>query len=71
MEEYVALCGYGDRRLNVDCVEIDPYLRSILQYEFCGQRMSEMNERLRQLDKKKAYDSQIHDYRQLNSAEAA
>lgn len=71
MEKYVALRGYGDRRLNVDCVEIDPYLRSILQYEFCGQRMRELSERLHQLDKKKEYDSQIHDYRQLNSVEAA
>lgn len=71
MEKYTALRSYGDRRVNVDCVEIDPYLRSILQYEFCGQRMRELSERLHQLDKKKEYDSRIHDYRQLNSVEAA
>ena len=39
IEKYAALRGYSEHRLNVDCVEIDPYLRSILQYEFCGQRM--------------------------------
>ena len=71
MEKYAALRCYGDRRLNVDCVEIDPYLRSILQYEFCGQRMRELNERIHQLDKKKEYDSEIRGYRQLNSVEAA
>ena len=42
MERYVALRGYSERKLNIDCVEIDPYLRSILQYEFCGQRMREL-----------------------------
>jgi hypothetical protein len=71
MEKYAALRCYGDRRLNVDCVEIDPYLRSILHYEFCGQRMHELNERIHQLDKKKEYDSEIRDYRKLNSVEAA
>ena len=71
MEKYVALRGYGDRRLNVDCVEIDPYLRSILQYEFCGQRARELSERIRQLDQKKEYDSQLRRCRELNSVEAA
>ncbi len=46
MQKYAALRGYGDRKLKVDCVEIDPYLRSILQYEFCGPRKNEMCERL-------------------------
>lgn len=71
MEKYVVLRGYGDRRLNVDCVEIDPYLRSILKYEFCGQRESELSERIHQLDQKKEYDSQLRRCRELNSVEAA
>lgn len=71
MEKYVALRGYGDRRLNVDCVEIDPYLRSILQYEFCGQRMRELSERIHQLDEKKEYDCELHRYRELAADEAA
>lgn len=30
------------RHINVDCIEIDPYLRSILSYEFCGRRRDEL-----------------------------
>lgn len=71
MEKYVTLRGYGDRQLNVDCVEIDPYLRSILQYEFCGKRINELHERIRQLDKKKEYDCETHSYRELSADEAA
>lgn len=71
MEKYITLRGYGDRQLNVDCVEIDPYLRSILQYEFCGQRMRELSERVHQLDEKKEYDCELHRYRELPADEAA
>ena len=71
MEKFVTLRGYSERRLNVDCVEIDPYLRSILQYEFCGQRINEIYERIRQLDKKKEYDCETHSYRELSADEAA
>ena len=69
MEKFVALRGYSDRRLHVDCVEIDPYLRSILQYEFCGQRENELNERLRQLEKKKEYNCQTCQCGELTAAE--
>lgn len=30
------------RSIHVDCIEIDPYLRSILAYEFCGQKEKEL-----------------------------
>ena len=70
MEKYTLLRRYGDRRLNVDCVEIDPYLRSILQYEFCGQRARELSERIYQLDEKKEYDCSTHRYRELPADEA-
>lgn len=30
------------RHIHVDCIEIDPYLRSILAYEFCGQKEKEL-----------------------------
>ena len=30
------------RNIHVDCIEIDPYLRSILAYEFCGQKQKEL-----------------------------
>jgi len=71
MQKYIALCDYGDRRLTVDCVEIDPYLRSILQYEFCGQRERELNNRLCQLKKKREYNSQTQCYGELTAEEAA
>ena len=71
MEKYAALRCYGEWRLNVDCVEIDPNLRSILQYTFCGQRMREVDERIFQLNRKTAYDSEIQACRKLTDAEAA
>lgn len=35
---------WGDisTKINVDCIEFDPYLRSVLQYEFGGQRLKEL-----------------------------
>ena len=30
------------RKIHVDCIEIDPYLRSILSYEFCGQKRKDL-----------------------------
>lgn len=71
MEKYAALRSYGERKLNVDCIEIDAYLRSILQYEFCGQRMNELYERIHQLNEKKEYDCETHRYRELSADEAA
>lgn len=71
MEKYITLHGYGSQNLNIDCVELDPYLRSILQYEFSGQKMGELRDRIRQLEEKKAYDSQLHRYRELTPADEA
>ncbi len=48
---------YGEP-LNVDCVEIDPYLRSILEYEFGGRRENEI------LKRRRAFEG-----RRLNSME--
>ncbi len=70
MEKYSALHHYGDWKLNVDCVEIDPYLRSILQYEFCGRRQDEMCARLAQLNKKREYDSRTGCRGELTGDEA-
>jgi len=52
VEKHKAVRGYGDRRLNVDCVEIDPHLREILKYEFCGGRMGEICQHLEPLEEK-------------------
>ena len=36
-------CGH---KVNVDCIEFDPYLRSVLQYEFMGQKQTEIEQQL-------------------------
>ena len=33
---------YGNSKLDVDCCEIDPYLRQILRYNFSGERIHEL-----------------------------
>lgn len=55
-EKYEICRRYGGHKINIDCVEIDPYLRSIIQYEFGGQRGCEVNNRLEQLREKQRYD---------------
>ena len=52
-----ATAEYGDRRwmyenrqYDIDVVELDPYLRSILQYEFTGPRMSEVVRRIVEIE---------------------
>ncbi len=54
--------SYHDRQVHVDAVEIDPYLRSILNYEFCGQRINELYDLKKQLDDSKTYDCDRHEY---------
>lgn len=59
----------SDRSVSVDCIEIDPYLRSILQYEYGGQKESEIRERLRALDEKQKYNTVTRSYGELTDAE--
>ena len=55
--------GYRrDTQLPVDCVEIDPYLRSILQYEYGGQHEAEMQKRIRDLEESREYNRQCYKY---------
>lgn len=69
-EKYNASIGrWSERKLDVDCVEIDPYLRSILHYEFCGGKEEELRKRLRQLDKKQEYDPALRGYPELSPGE--
>ena len=49
-------------QLPVDCIEIDPYLRSILQYEYGGQHEAEMRNRIRELEDSRDYDRQTYRY---------
>jgi hypothetical protein len=59
------------RTINVDCIEIDPYLRSILQYEFGGQKEAEIRDRLRGFDEKQKYNSATKRYGELTEREKA
>lgn len=67
---------FGHRRsayktINVDCIEIDPYLRSILQYEFGGQKEEEIRAKLNALSDKQKYNSATRSYGELSEAEKA
>lgn len=41
---------YGNTGMKIDCVEIDPYLRGIIEHEFCGAKLNEIKNRLRTLE---------------------
>ena len=58
------------RHVRVDCIEIDPYLRSILAYEFCGQRQDELvAEYSRLREKENHYDTVARSYGKLTEGE--
>ena len=61
---------HRDSAIAVDCIEIDPYLRSIVQYEYGGQRDEEIRERLRELEKNREYDYTLHRYVCRNPSDA-
>lgn len=47
---------YNSRTLNVDAIEIDPYIRSILKYEFGGARQQEIQHILCEFEDRIRYD---------------
>ena len=54
----------------VDCIEIDPHLRQILSYEFCGQRLDELQSewgRLRDIEQN--YNPDTRSYGKLSEGE--
>lgn len=61
--------SYRDFRLDVDLVEIDPHLRSVLSYEWGEQREQEIKARLAELNEKRTYDPEQHKYRELPAAD--
>lgn len=52
----------NNRTVDVDCIEIDPYLRSILQYEYGGKREDELLESRRPLEDKQRYSYSRKEY---------
>ena len=59
---YEALSYRRHEQLSVDCIEIDPYLRTILQYEYGGQHEAEMRKRIRDLEESRDYNRQSYKY---------
>lgn len=61
---------YRDGSVSVDCIEFDPHLRSILKYEFCGQKEDEVKTRLSELrQREEQYDPATRRYRGLSDSE--
>ena len=61
---------YRDGSVSVDCIEFDPHLRSILKYEFCGQKEDEVKTRLSELrQREEQYDQATRRYRGLSDSE--
>lgn len=54
---------YDRTAFEADAVEIDPYLRSILLYEFGGQKKNQLASRIRDIDNCRVYDNTVHDRR--------
>lgn len=59
-----------DKGISVDCVEIDPHLRSILQYEFGGGRENDICTRLNELSDKQRYSALTRSYGSLTESES-
>ena len=60
-----------DVAISVDCIEIDPYLRAIVQYEYGGQRLKEIYSRIQELENNREYDYTLHKYVCRNPSDAA
>ena len=58
-------------QLPVDCIEIDPYLRSIVQYEYCGQKAEEIRKRLRELEDSREFNRDAYKYEYRSPSDAA
>lgn len=67
------LKGYRhrDSTISVDCIEIDPYLRSIIQYEYGGQHQEEMRKRMKELEDRRDYDRRTYRYEFQSPSDAA
>ena len=58
-----------ERSVNIDCVEIDPYLRSVLQYEYGGAKEQEIKDRLSVLNEKTRYNAMTRSHGELTERE--
>ena len=68
---YESRYRYSDAKINVDCVEIDSHLRSVLRYEFMGEKEQDLWKQKKALEDKKTYDRDRHQYRELDHHDSA
>lgn len=61
--------GWSNGNVDIDCIEIDPHLRSVLKYEHGGERLEAVNRRIRELDDKRTWDSKHGKYIELPPVE--
>lgn len=59
-----------DDAISVDCIEIDPYLRAVVQYEYGGQRLKEIYTRIKELEDKRIYNRDAYKYEHRTPADA-
>lgn len=59
----------GKQSLDVDCIEVDPYLRQILKFNFSEEREKELKRRERRLKDSEVWDIEKHGYIWKSSAD--
>ena len=64
-EKGVSKKDYNNASCNVDAIEFDPNLRGILNYEFCGQRVQEFNNKMYEISQNRRYLWKEDDYEGL------
>ena len=62
---------YNNASCNVDAIEFDPNLRGILNYEFCGQRVQEFNNKMYEISQNRRYLWKEDDYEGLTDEQIA
>ena len=62
---------YNNASCNIDAIEFDPNLRGILNYEFCGQRVQEFNNKMYEISQNRRYLWKEDDYEGLTDEQIA
>lgn len=60
MRRYNSYHGrYGQDRLRIDCVEVDPYLRQILKYNFSNEALRPIRDEIREVERSSKMDNMV------------
>lgn len=63
--------GWRNGNIEIDCIEIDPHLRSILDYEHCGPRNDADDKRFYELERRRHWDYERKTYCGISPSEEA